>query len=115
MKLYEKICPVCNKAFKGTKMREICSDKCSYIRQKQLVQMTCKECGKVEMVPRYYCKRCTECHRIYEKKRKAQSTTEKQLNTLEQYAQWHKANPNKSYGDYQTMQRIEKGEIVCQQ
>ena len=46
MILLEKICPVCNKKFKGKKLQTCCSRECSNKRLYKKISVKCEICGK---------------------------------------------------------------------
>lgn len=107
----KKICECCGKTFIPKVINSVyCSKECQNAINKGTLK--CSICDKAIKDDIFYhnitdfSPICLKCKDIY-----ANRNNKK----WDSYEAWHKLNPDKSYGDYQTMQRIEKGEIVCQQ
>lgn len=61
MKSLEKICPICNKIFKGKSLQICCSRECSNKRKYKEIFVKCEICGKEfdrQERDNYTCRKC---------------------------------------------------------
>lgn len=96
---------------------KFCCNKCkNYHYLHTYHKIVCECCGVKVSQPIAYGRLCGECRKVRQRElknsiRKIKRTSEIPPN-WEEYAKWHKANPDKSYGDFQIEKRKERGELI---
>lgn len=78
--------------------------------------IVCEHCGAKVSQPIAYGHLCGECRKARQRELKNSirkcKRTSKIAPSWEEYAEWHKLNPDKSYKDYQTLKRTERSELL---
>lgn len=115
-KTYKKFCAVCGKSFTTTVSHQKyccndCARKVKYNNRSKINEKICPICNKKYIAHTKNQDYCSNQCKLAERKSfksNKKNTQKRKRSTFDEYFEWLKTNPGKSYGTFQTERRVKK-------